>query len=151
MFNVYPGPVPKLVGICFIKEWWKWDNSFWGMLPWDLLYVKSENRVYPDALAYKYYAWDHDGCNGPNPAEAREWTFLAPQGMSWTITAYKDLLKVIVMSANDRQERFEAWLMLHHSMLVSQSFALSQCDHTMMWVANHLPSMHRPGRWVVFD
>ena len=36
-------------------------------------------------------------------------------------------------------------------MLISQSFALSQCDHAMTWAANHLSSMHRPGGWMVFD
>jgi len=120
------------------------------MLPWDFLYVEAENRVYPGALAHEYYIWDCNGCNGPNPAEARGWAFWAPWGMPQTIQQCKELLKIVANSSAEQLERFEAWLILHHFMLVSQSFALSQRDHTMAWAAEHLPRMHQPGRWQTF-
>jgi len=115
------------------------------MLPWDLLYVEAENRVYPGALAYEYYIWNCYGHKSPNPAEARGWTFWAPWDMPQTIHQGKELLKIVANSSADQLERFEAWLILYHFMLVSQSFAPSQHDHVMVWAANHIPRMHRPG------
>jgi len=151
ILNITPGPVPKLVGTRLIEGRWEQDNSFRGMLPWDFLYVKADNRVYPGALAYKYYIWDRDRREGPNPAEAREWTFWAPRGMPRTIHEGKELLKIVANLMANRLERFEAWLILHHFMLASQSFALDQRNCAMAWPADTLPRMHRPGGWMVFD
>jgi len=151
ILNITPGPVPELVGAHLIEGRWERDNSFRGMLPWDFLYIEADNQVYPGALTYEYYIWDHDGHEGPNPAEAREWTFWAPQGMPRTIHEGKELLKIVANLMANRLKRFEAWLILHHFMLTSQSFALDQHDHTMAWAADNLPRMHRPGRWMVFD
>ena len=151
ILNITSGPVPELVGARFIKGRWERDNSFRGMLPWNFLYVEADNWVYPGALAYKYYIWDRNGHEGPNPDEARGWTFWAPQGMLWTIQEGKELLKIVANSMADRLERFEAWLILHHFMLASHSFALDQCHHAMTWAADNLPRMHRPGGRMVFD
>jgi len=120
------------------------------MLPWDFLYVEAENWVYPGALAHEYYMWDRNGRNGPNPTKARGWAFWALRGMPQTIQQCKELLKIVANSSTEQLERFEAWLILHHFMLVSQSFAPSQHDRAMTWAAEHLPRMHRPGRWQIF-
>jgi len=54
-------------------------------------------------------------------------------------------------SSADQLERFEVWVILYHFMLVSQLFAPSQHNCTMVWAANNLPRMHRPGRWQTFN
>jgi len=128
ILNVMPGPISTLVGTRLFNNNWERDNSFWGMLPWDLLYVEAENQVYPGALTYKYYIWNHDGRDGPNPVESRGWTFWAPRGMPQTINQDKELLKIMANSSADQLERFEVWMILYYFMLVSQSFAPSQCD-----------------------
>jgi hypothetical protein len=71
--------------------------------------------------------------------------------MPQTIQQCKDLLKVVANSTADKLERFEAWLILYHFMLVSQSFASSQRDRSKTWGTEHLTNMHRPGRWHTFE
>ena len=107
--------------------------------------------MYPGALAHDYYVWDRNGCNRPNPAKAGGWTQCVPQGMSQTISKCKNPLKIVTSFLMDRIKRFEAWLILHQFMLISQSFSPSQHNHAMTWAMDNLPRMHRPGGWIKFD
>jgi len=54
--------------------------------------------------------------------------------MPQTIHQGKELLKIMANSSADQLERFKAWMILHHFMLVSQSFALSQCNCMIVWM-----------------
>jgi len=54
-------------------------------------------------------------------------------------------------SSTEQLERFETWLILHHFMLVSQSFVPGQRDCMMVWTADYLSRMHRPGQWQTFN
>ena len=56
--NVIAGPIPELLGACFINDTWEHDNSFWRMLSQNYLYVSTENTVYPGTTTYEYYLWN---------------------------------------------------------------------------------------------
>ena len=152
MANTTVGPIPALLGARFIDGTWERDNSFRGMLPRNFLYDAPTNTVYPGALAYEFYVWDHDGRNGPHPGHSRGWTEWAPRGFPRTVAECKNLMfKVVTNSSAPALDRFEAWLILSEFMYLSKSFALSQRDHVMRWVITGLSMMRRPGPWITFD